>query len=260
MNNNKLDLLCFLAKNGDQNAMLELADYYYFKTNKQALSPEVFQMVKDYYLLLAEKGNDHAMATLGCLYYEGINLAQDFKQAKHWFEKAAAQNNALAINYLGYCHYYGRDIPQDFEKAYSFFARAAQMGHHNGMYKLGDMYYNGHFVEKDPAIAFFWFNQAEQAVETESPEYPNIAYRIGHCFLLGDGIPKDLLLALAWLHKAELGCYLLIQNGDAYAGLTLIRVRSDLKLLRHQLDQQNNYQHADLGNHNPLNSPESLLP
>jgi FOG: TPR repeat, SEL1 subfamily len=112
MNDNKLDLLRFLAKNGDQNAMLELADYYYFKTNKQDLSPELFQLVKDYYYRLAEQGNDHAMATLGCLYYEGVRLPQDFKLAKYWFEKAAAQNNLLAINYLGYCHYYGRGYPR----------------------------------------------------------------------------------------------------------------------------------------------------
>lgn len=254
MNVNKLDLLFFLAQNGDESAMLELADYYYLKTNKQDLSDEVFQMVKTYYYQLACKGNHHAMATLGCLYYEGINLPQDFKQAKHWFEQAAEKNNALAINYLGYCHYYGRDLPVDFEKAYFYFAKAAQMGHHNGMYKLGDMYYNGHFVPKDTAIAFFWFNQAEQAVNLESPEYPNIAYRIGHCLLLGTGVSKDLLLALSWLHKAELGCYQLSQNGDAYAGLTLIRVHEDLETLHHQLALSNHYQHADLGTHNPLNN------
>ena len=255
MNDNKLDLLRFLAKNGDQNAMLELADYYYFKTNKQDLSPELFQLVKDYYYRLAEQGNDHAMATLGCLYYEGVRLPQDFKLAKYWFEKAAAQNNLLAINYLGYCHYYGRDIPIDYEIAYSNFARAAQMGHHNGMYKLGDMYYNGHFVAKDPAIAFFWFNEAEQATDESSSEYPNIAYRIGHCLLFGQGVPKNLLQALSWLHKAELGCYQLIRNGDAYAGLTLIRVHEDLEFLRHELDAEDSYHHADLGNHNPLNTP-----
>ncbi|MDO9492459.1 tetratricopeptide repeat protein [Acetobacterium sp.] len=255
MNDNKLDLLHFLARNGDQNAMLELADYYYFKTNKQDLSPEVFALVKDCYCRLAEQGNSHAMATLGCLYYEGVNLPQDFKQAKRWFEKAAAQNNLLAINYLGYCHYYGRDIPIDYETAYSYFARAAQMGHHNGMYKLGDMHYNGHFVAKDPAIAFFWFNEAEQAIDESSPEYPNIAYRIGHCLLLGQGVSQDLLLALSWLHKAELGCYQLTHNGDAYAGLTLIRVHEDLELLRHQLGDEDSYHHADLGRHNPLNTP-----
>ena len=35
MNDNKLDLLKFLAQKGDEHAMLELADYYYFNTNKQ---------------------------------------------------------------------------------------------------------------------------------------------------------------------------------------------------------------------------------
>lgn len=255
MNDNKLDLLYFLAKNDDEDAMLELADYYYLKTNKQDLSPELFLLVKDFYFRLAKQGHDHAMATLGCLYYEGINLPQDFKQAKHWFEKAAVQNNPLAINYLGYCHYYGRDIPVDHEKAYYYFARAAQMGYHNGMYKLGDMYYNGHFVAKDPAIAFFWFNEAEQSTASSSPEYPNIAYRIGHCLMLGQGVSQDLVLALTWLQKAELGCYKLTRNGDAYAGLTLIRVHEDLSILRHQLDAENAYLHADLGDHNPLNTP-----
>ncbi|WKY42811.1 tetratricopeptide repeat protein [Eubacteriaceae bacterium ES2] len=252
MNDNKLDILRFLALNGDEEALLKLADYYYFETNKQRLTPEIQQKVLNAYQLLAETGNDHAMATLGGIYYEGLLVPQNFKKAYAWFEKAAAKNNLLAINYLGYCHYYGRDIPVNHQTAYVYFAKAAQMGHHNGMYKLGDMYYNGHYVDQDPTAAFFWFNEAVAVITLDCPEYPNIAYRIGHCYLLGQGVGKDLLQALSWLHQAESGCYQLIQNGDAYAGLTLVRVQEDLDILRHTLETTNTTRQADLGYHNPL--------
>ena len=257
MNDNKMSILTYLAAAGDPNAMLEWADYYYYHQNKQDLSADRFQTVFDYYTLSANAGNDHAMTALGSMYYEGINLSQDFRQAKCWFEKAAEKGNAVAINYLGYCYYYGRDIPRDFERAYYFFCKAAQMGHHNGMYKLGDLYYNGHFVKKDPAIAFYWYHQAKNAVAATSPEYPNISYRLGHCYLTGDGVAKDLLLALEWLHTAESGCYRLICKGDAYAELTLVRIKEDLETLHGQLDAPSDYRHADLGYHNPLKMPGS---
>jgi len=249
----KLNLLKMLAQDGDTGAMLELADYYYIHENKRSLSAETFQMVFDYYTCLAEAGNDHAMVTLGAMYYEGVNLPQNFKLAKDWYEKAAKLGNPLAINNLGYCYYYGRDIPSDLKRAFHLFGKAAQLGHHNGMYKLGDMYYNGNYVPRDPQAAFYWYSQAEKITDDAIPEYPNISYRIGHCYLQGDGIAQDLLAALKWLQRSELGCYTFIQKGDAFAQLTLVRVKEDLEVLHQYLDTLDGYCGAELGYHNPLN-------
>jgi len=253
MNAMRLNLLSTLAQNGETEAMLEFADHYYFKENKQALSKELFQTVFDYYTLLANEGNDHAMVTLGSIYYEGVNIPQNFKLAKCWYEKAAESGNPLGINNLGYCYYYGRDIPKDLERAFYLFGKAAQLGHHNGMYKLGDMYYNGHHIAKNHETAFYWYHEAEKIIDETIPEYPNIAYRIGHCYFLGHGVTQDFLAALSWLQKAELGCYTFIQNGDAFAHLTLIRVKEDLKVLRQTLAAHESYHVAELGYHNPLN-------
>jgi len=253
MDQYKLNLLTTLSKSGDKAAMLELADHYYMKENKQDLSEELFQMVFDYYTILADAGNDHAMVALGSMYYEGVNIPQDFKLAKRWYEKAAECGNPLGINNLGYCYYYGRDIPVNLERAFHLFGKAAQLGHHNGMYKLGDMYYNGHFIPKDSEAAFYWYIQAEKIIDGSIPEYPNVAYRIGHCYFLGKGATQNFLLALEWLQKAELGCYIFIQKGDAFAHLTLVRVKEDLAALRQTLEAHQRYQWAELGYHNPLN-------
>lgn len=115
------------------------------------------------------------MVTLGSMYYEGVNLPQNFKLAKKWYEKAAESGNPLGINNLGYCYF------------------------------------------------------------------------------LGTGVSPDFLVALAWLQKAELGCYKFIQNGDAFAHLTLIRVKEDLTVLHQTLDAQECCQVAELGYHNPMN-------
>lgn len=249
----KLTLLTALAQKNESSAMLELADFYYFKQNKQTLSPEIFQMVYNLYHHLASDGNPHAITTLGTMYYEGILLPQDFKKAKELYELAAEQNDALALNNLGYCYYYGRDIPKDDERAFFYFGKAAQLGHHTGMYKLGDMYYNGDFVPKDPATAFYWFKEAEKIIDDGVPEFPNVAYRIGHCYLLGEGVKQNFLLALEWLQKAEFGCYLFLSKGDAYAHLTLVHVKEDLNILHEHLDNNISCQGAELGEHNPLN-------
>ncbi|WKY48966.1 hypothetical protein Q5O24_06515 [Eubacteriaceae bacterium ES3] len=74
MNENKLNLLRMLVNDGDEVALQELADYYYFKTNKQTLSFQVRQEGLNVYHQLAETGNAHDMATLGVIYYEGLIL------------------------------------------------------------------------------------------------------------------------------------------------------------------------------------------
>jgi TPR repeat protein len=252
MNPIKLNLLRSLCEKKDHQAMLVLANYYFYDQNKQDLSSEVFEMIFNYYQELAESGNSQAMATLGTMYYEGVNIPQDFKLAKYWCEQSSKKENPLGLIYLGYCYYYGRNIPQDFKKSYHLFEKAAFLGHHNGMYKLGDIYYNGHYVSKNTTTAFYWYCEAEAITSDAIPEYPNIAYRIGHCYLLGEGIQSDLLLSLSWLQKSEHGCYTFIQNGDAYAHLTLVRVKEDLSLVYDKLNHLSNYHKAELGYHNPL--------
>lgn len=237
MDSRMCEVLRELTKQGDLKAMEQLADYYFYETNKQKLTENEFKEVRGWYRQLAKEGNAHAMMVLGTMYYEGVNIEQDYTKARKWYEKAAAAGDVWAINNLGYCYYYGREIQVDYQKAYGYFGRAASLGNHCGMYKLGDMYYYGYYVEQDFHKAYDWYHKGIECIDEDCPEYPNIAARIGHCVLKGQGIEQDLLMAHDWLSIAERGCYRFLMKGDAFAHLSLPGIQNDLKKVRQLLDR-----------------------
>ena len=232
----ELELLLSLAKTGDAQAKKAYADYYFHQENKQKLAPEIWNRVWRYYNDLAEAGNADAMLTVGVIYYEGVNIPQDYTAARAWYEKAAAAGSLWAINNLGYCYYYGREIPVDYEKAWYYFGTAAARGNHCGMYKLGDMYYYGKYVAQDYAKALAWYRRAIARIDASVPEYPNIAARIGKCLVYGQGTEADPLEGLRWLQIAEYGCYKFLMQGDAFAHLSMPGIREDMIEARKQIE------------------------
>lgn len=225
------------VEEGDLKAMEQLADHYFYETNKQRLSEEAFIKIRGWYKHLAKAGNAHAMMVLGAMYYEGVNMAQDYTKARIWYEKAAAAGDVWAINNLGYCYYYGREIPVDYQRAYGYFERAAALSNHCGMYKLGDMYYHGQYVKQDFEAAFDWYRRGIDCIDETCPEYPNIGARIGRCLLNGQGVAQNFLEAHYWLTLSERGCYGFLMKGDAFAHLSLPGIKADLKKVRYYLEQ-----------------------
>ena len=53
---------------------------------------------------LAAKGEDRAMVQLGCYYYEGTGVKQDYSKSMDWFLQAFAKHNADAFVNLGVMH------------------------------------------------------------------------------------------------------------------------------------------------------------
>ncbi|MEF9919058.1 MAG: tetratricopeptide repeat protein [Eubacterium sp.] len=237
MNTIIFELNLKLAEMNDPVAMEKVADYYFYEKNKQKLTEYEFKRMFEYYQKLAHQGNGHAMMAIGAMYYEGVNLKQNYTMAREWYEKAATAGDVWGINNLGYCYYYGREVDVDYEKAYTYFGCSAVMGNHCGMYKLGDMYYYGKYVTQNDAKAYEWYMEAIGLITEDCPEYPNIAARIGRCLLYGRGTSQNDLEALKWLQRAELGCYRFLQHGDAFAHLSLPGIKDDLITVREKLEK-----------------------
>lgn len=236
MDKTEKELLLSLAEAGDAAAKKRYATHYFYHENKQKLPKEIWERVWRYYHELADQGDSDAILTIGVIYYEGVNVVQDYTKARQYYEKAAQAGNTWAINNLGYCYYYGREIPVDYEKAWKCFGKAASRGHHCGMYKLGDMYYYGKYVEQDYEKALLWYRQAISCIDPSIPEYPNIAARIGKCLVYGHGTPADPLEGLRWLQEAEYGCYRFLMNGDAFAHLSMPGIREDMSVAREKIE------------------------
>ena len=76
----------------------------------------------------AEGGNDVCQCMLGMLYYKGLGVDVDYKQAVAWFEKAAAQDYPVAVGRLGSMYFEGKGMTPSFRRAREHFERGSELG------------------------------------------------------------------------------------------------------------------------------------
>jgi len=220
------ELVKELATKGVPSAMMEVCGRFFDSGNYENV-----KQVIGYLETLSEKGNSRAMLWLGNIYYTGKGVEQSYKEAAKWYEMAADNLDSYGLCNLGYCYYYGRDMDVDFKRAYECFSMAAYMRNPNAMYKLGDLFYHGNHVVEDKDAAFYWYREALDNLDGEDIE-ANIHYRLGLCYLYGHGVHKDVLYALEHLQTAELEFFKLIEDGDEFAELTLLKVKYELERAR----------------------------
>ena len=107
---------------------------------------------------------------LGCMYFEGKDVEQDYGKAAECFLKAANQGHANAQRYLGYMYYHGKGVEQDYGKAAEYWRKAAEQGIAVAQFNLGYVYDSGEGVEQDYAKAAEWFEKAAEQGDEEAAD------------------------------------------------------------------------------------------
>ena len=228
--NYRLQLIEELAESGNHKAMMDICQRY-FDTKKYHNSDKITKYLK----ILSDNNNKRAMLLLGIMYYTGLGVDQNYKEAAKWYEKAADEMEPYGLCSLGYCYSYGRDMPVNYERAYECFSLSAYLGNANAMYKLGDMFFYGNHVDEDKCVAFYWYEESLKYGRRDEEVEPNIKYRLGKCYLHGYGTEQNSLFALEYLQEAELGFFKQIEDGNSFAKLTLPKVRKELDIVRSML-------------------------
>jgi len=109
----------------------------------------------------AEQGHPAAQEMLGRACYE--QPQKDMKCALDWLTRADAAGRASAQALLGWIYYQGIEVPQDYRKAYKFYAAAAISGDRFAQNNLGECYELGRGARADATRAFFWYRKAAEA-------------------------------------------------------------------------------------------------
>ena len=63
------------------------------------------------------------------MYYHGLGVKKDYKEAARWVRKAADQGDAQAQYNLGTICETGRGVKQELEEALAWYIKAAKQGH-----------------------------------------------------------------------------------------------------------------------------------
>ncbi len=115
--------------------------------------------------LAAEQGETEAQYKLGCMYFKGDGVEQDYDAAFKWLTLAVngqdqGVKKADAQHKLGFMCYRGRGIVRDLDAAFRWWTLAADQENFDACFCLGVMYFHGDGVAQDFVQAHVWLNIA----------------------------------------------------------------------------------------------------
>lgn len=235
-----INKLIELAQNGDCNAQVELADYYYDKTNK-------YNEALHWYKKSADNDNADGFNGIGRCYAAGRGVKPDQNEAFNYYIKAAEKGSFRAMYNLGYFYSRGIVVKKDNEKAKYYYSLSAENGFALAQYILGCEYMHYHVGAitwqitkvKDTVKAFEWFmKSAEQ-------ECAKAQMAVGKFYQTGtDPCVKNLNKAIYWYKRAADN-----GNDNAYNSLAKIYQYGNEEI---EIDLEKSYRYyckaAELGN------------
>lgn len=113
-----------------------------------------------WFRLAADQGYAPAQSYLGAIYRSGNGVEQDPFEARKWFARAAAQGDAFAQNWLGALSQLGQGGPINLVEAARWYRLAAEQGNSDGQTNLGYLYLQGQGLQTNRAEAERWFRKA----------------------------------------------------------------------------------------------------
>ncbi len=137
--------------------------------------------------------------------YQGRELDFDGtnKVAFEWFGKAAEKGDRHALNSLGTMYRDGVGVYKDDQKALEFFKKSAEKGHHAAMRELAFAYLEGRGTVKDYAEAHKWLLKgADEESAYEWADVHKARNALGALYEFGWGVEKDVVLSYAWYNVA----------------------------------------------------------
>ena len=143
------------VEKGIEKILFEIENY-----NESRIS----DMIKD-----AELGYSSVQYRLGNMYFNGIEVEQDYDKAIYWYEQASKHFNKDALYALGIIYFKGISCKPNYEKAFDCFKRVGNIDmmeevavHCNGeiQFNLASMFENGNGCRKNYKKAFNWYGKA----------------------------------------------------------------------------------------------------
>ena len=79
------------------------------------------------------------MNQVGCYYYNGTAVNQDYYEALRWFMKSAEAGNVSAYYNMGLCNEFGRGVNKNITEAKRWYKLAADKGDESAKQRLSTL-------------------------------------------------------------------------------------------------------------------------
>ena len=156
----------------------------------------------------AEQGDTESQFELGSMYFFGIGVSSDDREAARWYRKAAEQGHVTAQFNLGKAYLNGQGIPHNAREAVRWFRKAAEQEHVTARFYLGAAFRVGYGIQKNVEEAVHWFRKAAEQ------GHPRAQFNLGAAYRFGEGVPRNSQNAAEWYQKAA-------EQGDMLAQFNL---------------------------------------
>ena len=110
--------------------------------------------------VLAEQGVAKAQSNLGVMYFNGMGVSKDQKEAVKWYRLAAEQGDDYSQYELAELHRWGTGVVQDYVEALKWYFASAKQGYKLAQDRLGYMYKEHSDNPKSNLLAHMWYNIA----------------------------------------------------------------------------------------------------
>lgn len=131
----------------------------------------------------SSEGDSKAMANLGLLYLEGIEVKQDKKKALELFTQASELSDAWGQTHLAEMYFTSCEVEKDDHKARHLLQLASESGNPVAQFKLGILPWD--FIDETPEESTrFIAMSAEQ-------KYPPALEQLAWCYKTGCGVCQD---------------------------------------------------------------------
>jgi len=191
-----------LVKQGDEQALIELADRHYLGTGIEKNLTKSISLLNQG----AQQGDALAQQRLAFCCIQGIGVAKDEKKAFFWIAKAAEQGVALAQADLSFLYLKGIGTIKDEQKAFFWAKKATQCVDGKAQIILSEFYRDGIGTTKDDQKVFFYTQKAAEQGIMHAQSYLAYLYREGI------GTSKDGKKAFFWTKQAAYQGNLLALN------------------------------------------------
>lgn len=115
---------------------------------------------------LAQDGDMEALlAVADCYYYGKCGVQRNRVEAFKWYEMAALLDNPTAQFSLGHMYRTGNGAKKNMQKALEWFEKAANLGDTESQFMVAEMYGLGTEVPRNVVKAYKWYNLALDGME-----------------------------------------------------------------------------------------------
>ncbi|MCI8965349.1 MAG: sel1 repeat family protein [Clostridia bacterium] len=167
---------------------------------------------------------------------------KEYEEAIEYYRLSSAMGNAEAVTKIGCLYYYGIGVEQDYSIARAYFKIGVLHEDINSLYRLGDLYINGYGVEKDERKGIEYYIEAYNLIKASEDveNYPDILLRLGVVFMEGRLLKQDLNMAENFLEIAKNGYEERMNNDDIFSNKFYKETKKYLSELKEVLNSEEN--------------------